>query len=166
MLLPRWHTLDLVPPRYRAKIAGKSEARALLWLDALPMMYRKASPRPTRFVLKIVTAGAGAVLSIACSSSGVEGSAPVMGAIDSGAPDAGDASHPCDPNPCGVVANPEAGDEHQLMGLVDAGIVPNPEAGDEQPVGVVPNPEAGDEHEGIGLDGAVGVVANPEAGND
>jgi hypothetical protein len=120
------------------------------------MMYRKASPRPTRFVLKIVTAGAGAMLGIACSSSGVEGS--IAGLVDSGAPDASDAHAPC--NPCGVVANPEGGDEH-LMGLVDAGIIANPEAGDEEPlVGVLPNPEAGDEHP------IVGVVANPEAGHD
>jgi hypothetical protein len=115
--------------------------------------------------LKVVTAGAGAMLSVACSSSGVDGS--VVGAVDSGGGDTGDASHECDlNNPCGVIdaglmTNPEAGDEHEPMG-----VVANPEAGDENTVvglvdaGLVANPEAGDEHE------PMGVVANPEAGHD
>jgi hypothetical protein len=125
-------------------------------VDAFLMIYRKASPRPTRFVLKIVTAGAGAVLGVACSSSGVEGST-FMGVVDSG-PDTHEGM--------GFVANPEAGDEWQVMGTIDAGLMPNPEAGDEQAVGVVPNPEAGDENWAIGLDSGIGVVPNPEAGDE
>jgi hypothetical protein len=134
------------------------------------MIYRKAPLRPTRFLLKVVTAGAGAMLSVACSSSGVDGS--VVGAVDSGG-DVGDGGSWCDPSPCGLVdaglmTNPEAGDEHEPMG-----VVANPEAGDENTVvglvdaGLVANPEAGDENEPMGvIDAAVGVVANPEAGHD
>jgi hypothetical protein len=132
------------------------------------MIYRKAPPRPTRFLLKVVAAGAGALLSVACGGS--EGSAASPYEADAG--DAGDATHPCDPNPCGLVANPEAGDEHPVVG-----VVPNPEAGDESVVmglvdaGIMPSPEAGadGQDEDVVLMGAVdamGVVVNPEAGHD
>jgi hypothetical protein len=130
------------------------------------MIYRKASPRPTRFLLKVATAGAGAMLTVACSSSGFTGSL-ALPPEDAG--DAGDATHPCDPNPCGLVANPEAGeggDEHLV------GTVVNPEAGDENVVvglvdaGIMPNPEASDEDVLMGAVDAMGVVVNPEAGHD
>jgi hypothetical protein len=114
--------------------------------------------------LKVVTAGAGALVSVACSSSGGEGSLPytppdagdagfeaaTMGFVDSGGfyPD----------GPVGAVTNPEAGNDAGAMGLVDGSPADVVDGGG--PVGFFDGGPMG------ALDGPVGAVANPEAGSD
>jgi hypothetical protein len=127
------------------------------------MLYRKAPPRPTKLLLRVVAvAGAGALLgAAACSSSDSVGSSVL-------APDASDdhasggsvdGGHYDGPN--GVVPNPDGGDEHVVTGLVDGG----EDASDDHVVsgavdgGIVVNPDASD-------DGPVGVIVHPDSGGD
>jgi hypothetical protein len=115
--------------------------------------------------LKVVTAGAGALVSMACSSNGANGfiTSP-GGGITADASDDGDAHDPCEHTGCGLI---DSGHEDHVV----VGVSPEPEGGadatEEPPPGLVVNPEGGDEVVGGGFtDGPVGVIINPEAGGD
>ncbi|HTB72593.1 MAG TPA: hypothetical protein VK762_05100 [Polyangiaceae bacterium] len=73
------------------------------------MLYRKASPRPPRLLLRIAaTAGASALLGVAACSSSSDSVAPSGAVVSPPADDAGDAAS----NPVtimtGIMANPDA----------------------------------------------------------
>jgi hypothetical protein len=146
------------------------------------MLYRKSSPNPPRFLLRIVaTAGASALLSVAACGGDTGGS------TGNPNPDA-ETTGPCGAGPCGVVPLP-TGDS----GWVGGGSLPAPtDAGPEArtgpcgggPCGVVVMPHdageasivgggtmvsldsGGDAHGGPCNGGPCGVIIHPEAGFD
>jgi hypothetical protein len=133
------------------------------------MIYRKSPLQPTRLLLKVVAAGAGALVSVACSSNGLDGSVampPGGGVVGMPGPDGGDAG--CSSG-CG-----DGGEDHIVLGVVP--LDGSADATEEPPPGLMVNPEAGDEFDDgpaglvdgpVGVvDGPVGVVINPEAGSD
>ena len=146
------------------------------------MICRKAPLQPTRLLLRVVSAGAGALLAAACSSGGVAGdvATPAGGVVSDAGADA-DAQGLCANMVCGSVVNPEGGEEY-----IAVGVVPQPEGGvvvvvpvptdgggggdatDEQPlVGLIGNPEGGDEFVGGGVfDGPVGEHRQSRRGRD
>jgi hypothetical protein len=117
------------------------------------MLYRKAPPQPSRLLLRVVAASAGAALVAACSSSGDTracGGEGVCGSAYNPARDAGeDAAYDgagggfgyCDDAGfCGSVGMP--GDD---SGTVGGGVMVNPDAGSDAShlPGVVPMTDAG-----------------------
>jgi hypothetical protein len=126
------------------------------------MIYRKAPLQPARLLLKVVAAGAGALVAVGCSSGDAVGTVP----------DHGDAAEETGCGLCGAVDSGgmvEGGDEQVTMGVVVMGAVDGggDDATEEPPPGIVVNPEGGDEVVGGGVhDGPLGVVISPEAGSD
>jgi hypothetical protein len=132
------------------------------------MIYRKAPLKPTRLLLKVVTLGAGALVSVACSSNGLEGVAALP---PDASDDGGDAQclHGCGVIPMGAVdAAPDVVEDRGPMGLFDG-----PADTEGGPVGLFDGaPEEGgpmglsDGGPMGAVDAPVGVVVNPDAGHD
>jgi hypothetical protein len=124
--------------------------------------------------LKVVTLGAGALVSVACSSNGLEtyGSLPLRDAGDDG----GDAANPC-PHACGVIPMGAVDGAPDAMEGGPVGFFDGPAEAevDGGPVGLFDAAPDGDDGGPVGLsdggpmgavDAPIGVVANPDAGHD